>query len=66
MTTLYKKIANQSLDRLSALSDGVFAFAMTLLVLDLRLPVASAVHTERNLLHVLIGLAPQFLQRARA
>ena len=66
MTTLYNKIANQSLGRLSALSDGVFAFAMMLLVLDLRLPVASAVHTERDLLHVLAGLAPQFLQRARA
>jgi uncharacterized membrane protein len=28
VTTLYNKIANQSLERLAALSDGVFAFAM--------------------------------------
>jgi hypothetical protein len=35
MVTLYNKIANQSPERLAALSDGVFAFALTLLVLDL-------------------------------
>lgn len=39
--------------------DGVFAIAMTLLVLDLRLPAA---HAEDNgaLWHQLTGLAPQF------
>ena len=31
MRTLYNQIANQNLERLAALSDGVFAFAMTLL-----------------------------------
>jgi uncharacterized membrane protein len=39
MTTSYPRIAGQSLDRLAALSDGIFAVAMTLLVLDLRVPV---------------------------
>ncbi len=61
MATLYNKIANQSLERLSALSDGVFAFAMTLLVLDLRLPAVSRIHSERDLIHALAGLAPQIL-----
>jgi len=61
MTTLYNRIANQSLDRLAALSDGVFAFAMTLLVLDLRLPVAESIHSEQALLHALTALAPQIL-----
>jgi uncharacterized membrane protein len=43
MRTFYNHIAGQSLERLAALSDGIFAVAMTLLVLDLRSPVADAV-----------------------
>jgi len=35
----YHRFAGSSLDRLAALSDGVFAVAMTLLVLDLKAPV---------------------------
>ncbi len=42
MSTFYNRIAGQSLERLAALSDGIFAVAMTLLVLDLRTPVAEA------------------------
>src|SRR5436309_12266209 len=38
MSTVYNRIAGQSLERLAALSDGIFAVAMTLLVLDLRIP----------------------------
>jgi uncharacterized membrane protein len=38
MRTSYNRIAGQSVERLAALSDGVFAVAMTLLVLDLRAP----------------------------
>lgn len=36
----YHRFAGSSLDRLAALSDGVFAVATTLLVLDLKAPVA--------------------------
>jgi uncharacterized membrane protein len=36
MTTTYNRIAGQSLERPPALSDGIFAMAMTLLVLDIR------------------------------
>ena len=36
MPLSYNRIAGQSVERLAALSDGVFAVAMTLLVLDLR------------------------------
>jgi uncharacterized membrane protein len=61
MESLYNKIAGQSAERLAALSDGIFAFAMTLLVLDLRIPAAEAIHSERDLAHALLGLAPQIV-----
>ena len=38
MPTTYHRFAGSSLDRLGALSDGVFAVAMTILVLDLKAP----------------------------
>ncbi len=61
MVTLYNKIANQSLERLAALSDGVFAFALTLLVLDLHLPAAETIHSERGLLQALVLLSPSIM-----
>jgi uncharacterized membrane protein len=57
----YNRIAGQSIERLSALSDGVFAVAMTLLVLDLHTPAAAAIHGERDLLQALAPLAPRLL-----
>jgi uncharacterized membrane protein len=61
VTTAYNRIAGQSVERLAALSDGVFAFAMTLLVLDLRVPAIEAVHSERDLRHGLIALSPRLI-----
>ena len=65
MGTSYKRIAGQSVERLAALSDGIFAVAMTLLVLDLHVPAAELIrrelHPERALGSALVALAPQFL-----
>lgn len=57
----YNQIAGQSVERLAALSDGVFAVAMTLLALDLRAPAAEAIHTEQDLWRALVALAPRLV-----
>jgi uncharacterized membrane protein len=61
MATAYNRIAGQSVERLAALSDGIFAFAMTLLVLELHVPAREAIYGERDLLHALIVLAPRLI-----
>jgi uncharacterized membrane protein len=61
MGVKYNLIAGQSLERVGALSDGVFSIAMTLLVLDLRVPATEAVHSEGDLWKALAALAPRLL-----
>jgi uncharacterized membrane protein len=62
MTEPYNRFSGQSLDRLTSLSDGVFAVAMTLLVLDLRVPVglAASKASEHGLWDALLRLWPSF------
>ena len=61
MSTPYNRIAGQSVERLAALSDGVFAVAMTLLVLDLRAPATEAVHNEHDLWRAVVALSPRLI-----
>ncbi|MGB7667148.1 MAG: TMEM175 family protein [Candidatus Acidiferrales bacterium] len=58
MRLSYNDIAEKSVERLAALSDGIFAVAMTLLVLDLRVPVTDAIHSEHELWSALAALGP--------
>jgi uncharacterized membrane protein len=57
----YNRMAGKNLHRLEGLSDGVFAVAMTLLVLDLRTPLAAAVHGEGELWAALLVLSPRLV-----
>ncbi len=61
MRSLYNRVAGQRVERLAALSDGIFAVAMTLLVLDLRVPARPAVHSEHELWKVLLALSPRLI-----
>jgi uncharacterized membrane protein len=59
--TFYNVIAGQSLDRLSGISDGIFAVGMTLLVLGLAVPAASGIATEADLANKLAQLLPSIV-----
>ena len=61
MKPSYNAIAGTSVERLAALRDGVFAVAMTLLVLDIRAPVSAAIHSEQDLWRALELLAPRLV-----
>jgi uncharacterized membrane protein len=56
MGARYNAIAGQSVERLAALSDGLFAVAMTLLVLDLKVPAGRAIESDQALLAALAEL----------
>ncbi|MBV8552339.1 MAG: DUF1211 domain-containing protein [Acidobacteriaceae bacterium] len=52
----YNLVAGKSVEPLAALSDGIFAVAMTLLVLDLHVPAIQTVHNEYELGRTLLAL----------
>jgi len=59
--TTYNLIAGTNVERLAALSDGVFAVAMTLLVLDIHAPAVEAVRSEQDLWRAVVTLSPRLL-----
>jgi uncharacterized membrane protein len=60
MSVVYNQIANRSLERIGALSDGLFAIAMTLIVLEIHVPAPTGIATESDLWANLIPLGPRF------
>lgn len=47
--------------RIEALTDGIYAVAMTLLVIELKLPNAEAIHSQSELIGGVIHLIPKFI-----
>jgi uncharacterized membrane protein len=61
MGIIYNRVAGQEVDRIAALSDGLFGVAMTLLVLDIHLPEKLDVHSEAELWAGVVTLAPRLV-----
>jgi uncharacterized membrane protein len=55
MRNHYNAFAGGDVGRIEALSDGIFAFAATVLVLDFRSPEPADVHSEAELLSALLA-----------
>ena len=56
----YNQISGNNPTRVEALSDGIFAVALTLLVLDIRVPINIGIHSEQDLSIVFYSLMPKF------
>jgi uncharacterized membrane protein len=61
MRVSYSQFAARGLERLAALSDGVFAIAMTLIVLEIRVPELGEQVTDGDLWNALVLLGPRFV-----
>jgi uncharacterized membrane protein len=61
MQTHYNTLAGGEVGRIAALSDGLFAIAATILVLDFHTPEPSDIHSEADLFRALAGSAPRLL-----
>ena len=51
---------NKSLARVEMFSDGVFAIAITLLILEIKVPPIDSIHSVNNLVKALVHLWPSF------
>jgi uncharacterized membrane protein len=61
MHTHYNILAGGEVGRIAALSDGLFAIAATILVLDFHTPEPADIHSEAELLRALAASAPRLL-----
>jgi uncharacterized membrane protein len=61
MKAPYNFFAGSDVGRIEALSDGIFAFAATVLVLDFRTPEPADIHSEAELLRALAASSHRLL-----
>ena len=47
--------------RIEALTDGIYAVAMTLLVIELKLPAHELIHSQADLINAVGHLLPKFI-----
>ncbi len=57
----YNSIAGKDIPRIIAISDGVFAVAITLLVLEIRVPLLEEITSDKQLITAFLALSPKFL-----
>jgi uncharacterized membrane protein len=53
-------VENKSLIRLETFSDGVFAIALTLLIVEIKIPPTNSIHSPNDLINALIHKWPSF------
>ena len=61
MITSYNQVAGRALERIAALSDGLFAIAMTLIVLEIHVPDPGPVRSDQDLLAAVATLSPRIV-----
>src|SRR3989454_11557428 len=62
MALSYNRLtAGRRLERIAALSDGVFAIAMTLIVLEIHVPDPGPIQSDQDLWNALLTLGPRLV-----
>jgi len=61
MGLTYNQIAGRSVERIAALSDGLFAISMTLIVFEIRVPDPGPIASDAQLWSALSDLAPRLV-----
>lgn len=57
----YNLISGFRIQRIEAISDGVFAIALTFLALDIKVPVNDLIYSEKDLITTFLQLTPKLL-----